>query len=117
DHDEDDLPAAADRGVRGVADEVPDHRVIDDALQPGDHVLEHRRPRDLPDGGCDRSFDEAEIGRARARAIGPSTSERSNVRVRGRVTATESPAYPTLARGLTGRTARRLTRSTGGLSH
>ena len=48
DDDDDDLPADADRGIPGVADEVSDHRVVDDALQAGDDVLQHRRPRKTP---------------------------------------------------------------------
>ena len=51
----------ADRGVAGEADEVADHDVVDDALQPADDVREHRRPRELPD----------------RRGSGPSTIERS----------------------------------------
>ena len=61
DDDEEDLPADADGGVAGEADVVADHRVIDDALQPADGVLQHRRPRQLPDGGRDRAFDERTI--------------------------------------------------------
>ena len=64
DHDQHDLPAHADGGVRRVADEVPDHRVIDDALQSGDDVLQHRGPRDLPDGWTNRAFDERTVERA-----------------------------------------------------
>ena len=45
----------------GVADEMPDHRVVDDALQPGDDVLQHRRPRQPPDGGTDGAFDDRAI--------------------------------------------------------
>ena len=45
----------------GVADEVADHRVIDDALQPGDDVLQHRRPRQPPDRRPDRTLDDRAI--------------------------------------------------------
>jgi hypothetical protein len=61
DDDEDDLPADADGGIAGVADEVADHRVVDDALQPRDDVLQHRRPRDAPDGRTDGAFDDGAI--------------------------------------------------------
>ena len=61
DDDEEDLPAHADRGVAGVADVVADQRVIDDALQAADGVLQHRRPGDLPDGRRDRPFDDRAI--------------------------------------------------------
>ena len=61
DDDEDDLPADADGGVGGVADEVADHRVVDDALQPGDDVLQHRRPGQPPDGGTDRTLDDRPV--------------------------------------------------------
>ena len=61
DDDDDDLPADADGGVGGVADEMADHRVVDDALQPGDDVLQHRRPRHPPDGGADRALDDRPV--------------------------------------------------------
>ena len=61
DDDDDDLPADADGGVRGVADEMADHHVVDDALQPGDGVLEHRRPREPPDGGNEGPFDDRAV--------------------------------------------------------
>ena len=64
DDDEEDLPADADGGVASEADVVTDHRVIDDALQSADGVLQNRRPRDLPDGGRDRAFDDGAIERA-----------------------------------------------------
>ena len=63
DDDEEDLPADADGGVAGVADQVADQDVIDHALQPGDHVLQHGRPRQLPNGGADGAFDERPIER------------------------------------------------------
>ena len=44
-----------------VADEVADHRVVDDALQAGDDVLQHRRPREAPDGGADGAFDDRAV--------------------------------------------------------
>ena len=47
--------------LRGVADEVADHRVVDDALQPGDDVLQHRRPRESPDRRADGTFDDRAI--------------------------------------------------------
>jgi hypothetical protein len=40
---------------------MTDHRVIDDALQPGDDVLQHRRPREAPDGGTNGTFDDRAI--------------------------------------------------------
>ena len=61
DDDENDLPADADRRVADEADVVAHHDVIDDALQPGDDVLQHRRPRELPHGGGNRPFDEGAI--------------------------------------------------------
>ena len=61
DDDEDDLPADADGGVGGVADEMADHRVVDDALQTGDDVLQHRRPRQSPDGGTDGTLDDGPV--------------------------------------------------------
>jgi hypothetical protein len=44
-----------------VADVVPDHRVVDDALQPADDVLEHGRPGELPDRALDRAFDDRPV--------------------------------------------------------
>ena len=61
DDDEDDLPADADGRVGGVADEMADHRVIDDALQSGNDVLQHRRPRQLPDGLADGTLDNGSV--------------------------------------------------------
>ena len=61
DDDEEDLPAHADRRVAGEADVVADHRVIDDALQPADRVLQDRRPRHLPDRRRERAFDKGAI--------------------------------------------------------
>src|SRR5207247_10427080 len=61
DDDEDNLPADADRRVADVADVMADHDVVDDPLQAGDDVLEHRRPRELPDGGNDRPFNQRSI--------------------------------------------------------
>ena len=61
DDDEDDLPADTDGRVRGVADEVPDHDVVDNALQSGNDVLQHRRPRQAPDGWTDGTFDDRPI--------------------------------------------------------
>ena len=61
DHDEEDLPAHADGGVAGEADEVADQRVIDDPLEPADRVLQHRRPRDFPHRRHDRPFDDRAI--------------------------------------------------------
>ena len=63
DDDEEDLPGHPDRGVAHVTDVVPDHGVVDQALQPADDVLEHRRPRQLPDGSTDRSLDDRSIER------------------------------------------------------
>jgi hypothetical protein len=61
DDDEDDLPADADGGIPRVADEVADHGMVDDALQPGDHVLQHRRPGQTPDSRADGAFDDRPI--------------------------------------------------------
>ena len=61
DHDEEDLPAHTDGGVAGEADIVPDHHVIDNALQSADHVLHDRGPRQPPDRARDRPFDERTI--------------------------------------------------------
>ena len=61
DDNEKDLPADADRRITGEADEVADQRVIDDALEPADGVLEHGRPRDLPHGAADGTLDDRSI--------------------------------------------------------
>src|ERR1044071_8360383 len=61
DDDEHDLPADADRRVAHVADEVTDHGVVADALPPRNHVLQHRRPRELSHGRGDRTFDERPV--------------------------------------------------------
>jgi hypothetical protein len=58
DDDEEDLPADADGGVGGVADQVADEDVVDHPLQPGNHVLEHRGPGQPPDGRADGAFHE-----------------------------------------------------------
>ena len=58
DDDEEDLPADADRGVAGEADVVPDHHVIDDALEAADHVLDHGGPRQAPHGARDWPLDD-----------------------------------------------------------
>ena len=47
----------------GVADQVTDECVVDDALQAGHDVLQHRRPRQLPDRGADGTFDERSVER------------------------------------------------------
>jgi len=61
DHDEEDLPAHADRGVPGETNVVADHHVIDDALQPADHVLHDGRPRETPDRAGNRPLDYRSI--------------------------------------------------------
>ena len=61
DDDDDDLPADTDRRVCRVAHEMTDHGVVDDALQPGDDVLQHRRPRQPPDSRTNRTFDDRAI--------------------------------------------------------
>jgi hypothetical protein len=61
DDDEDDLPADADGGIGGVADEMADHRVVDDALQSRNDVLQHRRPRQLPDGLADGTLNNGSV--------------------------------------------------------
>ena len=59
--DDDDLPTDADRSVAGVADEVTDHHVVDDPLQTGDDVLQHRRPGKTPYRTTDRSVDNRPV--------------------------------------------------------
>ena len=73
DDDENDLPADADGGVGGEADEVSDQRVIDDALETTDHVLQHGRPGDLPDGVRDRTVDQTAVVPALGRDVGHGT--------------------------------------------
>ena len=46
---------------RGVADKMTDHRVIDHPLQSGNDVLQHRRPRQPPDGGTDGTFNDGAV--------------------------------------------------------
>ena len=65
DDDDHDLPADPDGGVGGIADEVADHRVVDDPLQARDGVLQHRRPGDFPDGRANRTFDQGAVERSR----------------------------------------------------
>jgi hypothetical protein len=60
-HDEKYLPAHADRSVATVPDVMADHGVVDHALQPADHVLNHRRPRDMPHGRHERALDDRAI--------------------------------------------------------
>src|SRR5688572_20581604 len=40
---------------------MADHRVVDDALQTGDDVLQHRRPGQPPDGWSDRALDNGPV--------------------------------------------------------
>ena len=40
---------------------MTDHRVVDDALQTGDDVLQHGRPRQPPDGGTDGTLDNRSV--------------------------------------------------------
>jgi hypothetical protein len=61
DNHEEDLPAHPDGGIAGVADEVADHRVVDDALHTADRVLQHRWPRELPHGAANWSLDNGAI--------------------------------------------------------
>ena len=61
DDEEEDLPADADRGVAGEPDVVPDHHVINDALEAADHVLDHGGPRQAPHGARDGPFDDRAI--------------------------------------------------------
>jgi hypothetical protein len=61
DDDKKDLPAHADRGVAGEANVVSDHRMIDDALQPTNGILQDRRPGHFPDRGRKRSLNERTI--------------------------------------------------------
>ena len=84
DHDEKDLPAHADRRVAGEADVVPHHRVVDDPLQAADGVLQHRRPRDLPDRRADRSFDDRpiELAALLGRTVGSRASDQRGIHSR-----------------------------------
>ena len=61
DDDEEDLPAHANRGVAGEADEVADQRMIDNALKAADGILQNGRPGDLPHRRRDRSVDDRTI--------------------------------------------------------
>ena len=61
DDDEENLPADADGRIAGVADVVADQRVIDDALEAADRVLQDRRPGELPDRRHDRPIDDRAI--------------------------------------------------------
>ena len=61
DDDQDNLPAHADRGVAGEADEMTNQRVVDDALQPSNNVGEHRRPRDFPHSRPERPFHDRSV--------------------------------------------------------
>ena len=69
DHQEN-LPAHADGGVTGEADIVPHEGVIDDALETGDDVLQHRRPRQLPHGFGDRALNNLGVEFLRLRITG-----------------------------------------------
>jgi hypothetical protein len=40
---------------------VPDHRVIENALQSADDVLQHRRPGNVPDRRSEGTFRDAAI--------------------------------------------------------
>jgi hypothetical protein len=51
------LKAYADRGVRLVTEQVPDHNMIDPALDAADDICENCGPSDLPNGACERAFD------------------------------------------------------------
>ena len=61
DHQNENLQAGADGGVADVADVMADHRLVDDALQPADDVLHHRRPRQAPDRVTERSLDDRPV--------------------------------------------------------
>ena len=61
DDDDEDLPRHADRGVAGESDDVADHHVVDDSLEPADDVGQHRRPRDLPNRRGQVSFDDGPV--------------------------------------------------------
>src|SRR2546430_12804481 len=50
-----------DRGVAGVPHEVTHQRVIDDALEPADEVLQHRGPGKHPDGARERPLDDGAV--------------------------------------------------------
>src|SRR5512145_3036669 len=40
---------------------MADHGMVDDALQSGDHVLQHRGPGEVPHGRTNRTFDDRTI--------------------------------------------------------
>ena len=61
DDNDDDLPADADGGIAGIADEMANHGLIDDSLEAGDDVLQHRRPRQTPDGATNGAFDDGPV--------------------------------------------------------
>ena len=61
DDDDEDLNRHADRRVAGVADEIAHQCVIDHPLHAADHVLDHRRPRDHPDGAGERTVDNRAV--------------------------------------------------------
>ena len=83
DHDQEDLPGDADAGVGGVAEHVADQRVIDHALQPGDQVLQHRRPGQPPDSRGEGTFDEGTIELLRSERRGHRGNSDCIVRVHG----------------------------------
>src|ERR1041385_4495815 len=61
DHDQEDLPAHPDRRVGLIADQIADEDLIDHPLHATDGIRHHRRPRDLPDRGTERSFDNRAV--------------------------------------------------------
>ena len=95
--DDEDLPRHADRRVAGVAHEVADQGVVDDALQPAEHVGEHGRPRELPDHGAERPLDDGPVVPARRRRGG---GRRRRNRVGGLGSGGRNRAQGTWARRL-----------------
>ena len=61
DDEDEELEADADRRIGSQAHVMTDECVIDDALQPADDVLQHRRPREHPDGLRQRAVDDAAV--------------------------------------------------------
>ena len=53
-----------------MADVVADHRLVDNALDAAEDVLEHRRPGELPHGAAQRTLDDRAIKRLDGAALG-----------------------------------------------
>ena len=61
DDDQEDLPADANGRVAAVAGGMPDHGVVENALEPAHHVLDDGRPGQVPDGGEQGTFDDPSV--------------------------------------------------------